>query len=138
MPAGGNCVLHDSKDFNAMPKQKCCICKSSTSRRFTDAKKIDPTCLIKCFELQERKEGALCEACRRLVSKHKQDHCRTYPLVVNSRGRTGISNRKQAIAKRTEHLLSLSRMIPVLLKGPEVPLLKPFRAGDLTVSVLFC
>ena len=69
-------------------------------------KKIDPTCLIKCFELQEEKEGVLCDACRRLISKHKQDHSRRYPLVVNSRGRTGISNRKQAIVKRTEHLLS--------------------------------
>ena len=89
-----------------MPKQKCCICKTSSSKRYTDTNKFEQSCLRKCFEVKEEREGVLCEACRRSVSRHKEDPSLTYPLLVDSKGKTGISDAKQAILKSTKHLLS--------------------------------
>ena len=89
-----------------MPKPKCCVCKSSTSKRFTDTQKFNKGCLVKCFGLQEEREGVLCDACRRLVCKHKQDSNLTFPLVVDSKGKCGKSDLKQAIAQRARHRLS--------------------------------
>ena len=93
-------------DLDVMPKQKCCICKTSCSKRYTDTKKFEKSCLTKCFELLEEREGVLCEACRRSVSRHKQDASLTYPMLVDSKGKTGQSNAKQAVLKSTKHLLS--------------------------------
>ena len=101
----GRCVKV-STDFDEMPKPKCCVCKSSTSKRFTDTQKFNKGCLVKCFELQEEREGVLCDACRRLVCKNKQDNNLTFPLVVDSKGKCGKSNLKQAVAQRTRHRLS--------------------------------
>ena len=93
-------------DFNVMPKQKCCICKTSSSKRYTDTNKFEKSCLRKCFELQEEREGVLCEACRRSITRHKQDASLTYPLLVDSKGKTGKSDAKLAVVKSTKHFLS--------------------------------
>ena len=89
-----------------MPKQKCCICKTSSSKRYTDTNKFEKNCFRKCFELQEEREGVVCEACHCSVTRHKQDASITYPFPDDSKGKTGKSDAKQAILKSTKHFLS--------------------------------
>ena len=52
----------------------------------------------KCFELQEEREreGVVCEACRRSVTRNKQDVSLTYPLLVDLKGNTVKSEGKLA------------------------------------------
>ncbi len=89
-----------------MPKQKCCICKTISSKRYRDTNKFEQGCLSKCFGLQEEREGVLCEACCRSVSRHKQNTSLTYHMLVDSKGKIGKSHVKQAILKSTKHFLS--------------------------------
>ena len=97
---------HILLDFDVKPKQKCCICKTSSSKRYRDTNKSEQSCLAKCFELQEEREGVLCQACCRSVSRHKQDTSLTYHMLVDSKGKIGKSDAKQPILKSTKHFLS--------------------------------
>lgn len=50
----------------------CCICKAkSSSSRFTDSKKYEED-FMKCFQLEERRTGEICNACVLLVKRWKK------------------------------------------------------------------
>lgn len=52
--------------------QGCCICKAkSSSSRFTDSKKYEND-FIKCFQLNESRQGEICNACVLLVKRFKR------------------------------------------------------------------
>lgn len=50
----------------------CCICRAkSSSSRFTDSKKYEPE-FEKCFRIEEKRSGDICNACVLLVKRWKK------------------------------------------------------------------
>ncbi|XP_051175563.1 SIN3-HDAC complex-associated factor [Leptopilina boulardi] len=73
----------------------CCICKAkSSSSRFTDSKKYEDD-FIKCFVLEERRTGEICNACVLLVKRWKKlpvGTDRNWNHVVDARAGPGIKS----------------------------------------------
>ncbi|XP_014218831.1 SIN3-HDAC complex-associated factor [Copidosoma floridanum] len=75
----------------------CCICKAkSSSSRFTDSRKYEED-FMKCFKLQERRTGEICNACVLLVKRWKKlpvSSGRDWHHVVDARAGPGIKASK--------------------------------------------
>lgn len=71
----------------------CCICKAkSSSSRFTDSSKYEDQ-FQPCFQLQEEREGEICNACVLLVKRWKKlpkNTKRNWAHVVDARAGPGI------------------------------------------------
>ncbi|XP_058793106.1 SIN3-HDAC complex-associated factor isoform X1 [Phymastichus coffea] len=105
----------------------CCICKAkSSSSRFTDSKKYEED-FIKCFLLEERRTGEICNACVLLVKRWKKlpvGSDRNWRHVVDARAGPGIKsltkfkakNKKAKIAK-VEKFDKIQKKKHVYVKG---------------------
>jgi len=73
----------------------CCICKAkSSSSRFTDSKKYEEDC-IRCFKLEDGRNGEICNACVLIVKRWKKLPANTtkdWAHVVDARTGPGIKN----------------------------------------------
>ncbi|OXU23362.1 hypothetical protein TSAR_009549 [Trichomalopsis sarcophagae] len=80
----------------------CCICKAkSSSSRFTDSKKYEED-FVKCFQLEERRTGEICNACVLLVKRWKKlpaESDRNWRHVVDARAGPGIKSLTKFKAK---------------------------------------
>lgn len=88
----------------------CCICKAkSSSSRFTDSKKYENE-FERCFRIQEKRTGEICNACVLLVKRWKKlspDNRLTkhWHHVVDARAGPGtkLSGNRRIISNNTSH-----------------------------------
>lgn len=75
----------------------CCICKAkSSSSRFTDSKKYEPE-FERCFRINEKRSGEICNACVLLVKRWKKlppNTQRDWRHVVDARAGPGTKSFK--------------------------------------------
>ncbi|XP_001604513.2 uncharacterized protein LOC100120919 isoform X2 [Nasonia vitripennis] len=126
----------------------CCICKAkSSSSRFTDSKKYEED-FVKCFQLEERRTGEICNACVLLVKRWKKlpaGSSRNWRHVVDARAGPGIKsltkfkakNKKKVVTKeepeKFEKILKKKR---VCLKNDRDREQSPAISDDLTEEYL--
>ena len=86
-------TFHKPKVFRST--EGCCICKTkSSSSRFTDSAKYEGE-FRACFQLEEEREGEICNACVLLVKRWKKlpkNTKRNWSHVVDARAGPGAKN----------------------------------------------
>ena len=110
----------------------CCICKAkSSSSRFTDSKKYEAE-FEKCFRVQEKRSGEICNACVLLVKRWKKLPAgtqRDWRHVVDARAGPGNKLSSSSSCKSSSGKSSLAKK----LSKP-----KKLIMDDILGKTLFC
>lgn len=83
----------------------CCICKAkSSSSRFTDSTKYQHF-FEKCFLLEEKRTGVICNACVLLIKRFRnlpKGSTKDWGHIVDARGGPGNKNKHMGKTKKGE------------------------------------
>ncbi|XP_043491355.1 SIN3-HDAC complex-associated factor [Polistes fuscatus] len=117
----------------------CCICKAkSSSSRFTDSKKYEED-FIKCFQLEERRTGEICNACVLLVKRWKKlpaGSNRNWRHVVDARAGPGIKSLTKFKSKNKKKLKDSPEKFEKIMKKKNNIYLKPEAEREQNLSMI--
>ena len=94
--------------------QRCCICKTWTSKRFTDSRNYEAL-FVDCFgQLAKGRSGKICHSSRNNLNEHTFDRSKTYFQKVDQREQKNKTKKQERSEKARANIYARNNPIFIL------------------------